>query len=144
MRIEDILHKTHRNLITIAPEETAETAAKVLAANNIGALPVCDRDGRLVGILSERDIVHGLSERGGGIAAVKVSELMSPRVVTCSPRDDVGKTMAVMSERYFRHIPVLVDGRPSAMISSRDVMEALLEKTEAQRDVFANAYEMVR
>ncbi len=144
MRIEDILHKTHRNLITIAPEATAATAAEVLAANNIGARPVCDRGGRLVGILSERDIVRGLSERGGDIAGVKVSELMSPKVVTCGLRDDVGETMSVMSERYFRHIPVLVDGRPSAMISSRDVMEALLEKTAAQRDIFANAYEMVR
>ncbi len=144
MRIEDLLHKAHRNLITIDPDETAEAAAEVLTANNIGALPVCDRGGRLVGILSERDIVHGLSEHGGDIAGVKVSELMSPKVVTCGPRDDVGATMSVMSERYFRHIPVLEDGRPSAMISSRDVMEALLEKTEAQRDVFANAYEMVR
>lgn len=144
MQIEDLLHKTQRNLITIDPDETAEAAAEVLTTNNIGALPVCDRDGRLVGILSERDIVNGLSKRGGDIAGVKVSELMSPKVVTCGPQDDVGDTMSVMSERYFRHIPVLVDGRPSAMISSRDVMEALLEKTEAQRDVFANAYEMVR
>jgi CBS domain-containing protein len=144
VQIQDLLHKTHRNLITIDPDETAEAAAEVLTTNNIGALPVCDRDGRLVGILSERDIVHGLSKRGGGIAGVQVSELMSPKVVTCGPRDDVGNTMAVMSEGHFRHIPVLVEGRPAAMISSRDVMEALLEKTEAQRDVFANAYEMVR
>ena len=144
MRIEDILHKTHRNLITIDPGETAEAAAEILTANNIGALPVCDRDGRLVGIISERDIVNGLSKSGGDIAGVKVSELMSPKVVTCGPRDDVGNTMAVMGEGHFRHIPVLVEERPAAMISSRDVMEALLEKTEAQRDVFANAYEMVR
>lgn len=144
MRIEDLLLKTHRNLITIGPDETAAAAAAVLAANNIGALPVCNSAGRLLGILSECDIVQGLSERGGDIARVKVSGLMSPKVVTCGPRDDVGETMSVMSERHFRHIPVLVEGRPSAMISSRDVMEALLEKTEAQRDVFANAYEMVR
>ncbi len=70
MRIEDLLLKTHRNLITIAPDETAATAAEVLTANNIGALPVCDPAGRLVGILSERDIVHGLSECGGDIARV--------------------------------------------------------------------------
>ena len=69
---------------------------------------------------------------------------MTAKVVTCGPQDDVGETMAVMAKRHFRHIPVLVDGRPTAMISSRDVVEALLEKTEAQRDIFANAYEMVR
>jgi CBS domain-containing protein len=144
MRIQDILDKTQRNLITIGPEETAAAAAAVLAANNIGALAVCDPAGRMVGIRSERDIVHGLSKRGGEVSRIKVCELMTAKVVTCGPQDDVGDTMSVMSERHFRHIPVLVGGCPAAMISSRDVMEALLEKTAAQRNVFANAYEMVR
>lgn len=144
MKIKDILLRKNNALITIGPDDTVRKASDVLAANNIGALPVYDHFGALVGIISERDIARGLSERGGEIDRSYVSELMSADVITCDPGDDVDLTMSVLSARHIRHIPVLVDGRLTAMISSRDVMEAVLEETLAQRNALANAYEMVR
>jgi CBS domain-containing protein len=144
MRIKDIMNETDRDLITVGPDETARAASEILTSNNIGAVVVCDGAGRMIGILSERDIVHGLSERGSDVSRVAVAELMTAEVVTCGPGDDVGDTMSMMNAHHIRHLPVLVDGRPAAMVSSRDLMEALLEETEKQRDIFANAYEMVR
>lgn len=144
MRIKDIISETNRDLITISPDETAQAASGILTSNNIGAVVVCDRLGRMVGILSERDIVHGLSERGSEISGVTVAELMTAEVITCGLEDDVGDIVSIINAHHFRHLPVLVDGHPAAMVSSRDVMEAFLGTTEKQRDIFANAYEMVR
>ncbi len=144
MKIKDILLRKNNALITVGPDDSVRKAADVLTAYNIGALPVYDHVGALVGIISERDIARGLSERGGGIDQFDVSALMSSDVITCDPEDDVEMAMSVLSARHIRHIPVLVDGRLTAMISSRDVMEAVLEETRAHRDTLAIAYEMVR
>lgn len=144
MKIEDFLLKKNRALITVSPDDTIETAVHALSSNNIGALVVCDPAGELVGIISERDVARGLSEKGCDVSGAKVAELMSRNVFTCVPEDDANETMSTMSKQRVRHIPVLVDGRPSAMISSRDMMEVALEETKAQRDVLANAYEMIR
>ena len=144
MLIEDLLRKKSAALITVGPDDTAGTVADLITTNNIGALPVCDADGALVGIISERDIVRGLSKRTDGAHEIKVSDLMTSDVVTCMSSDDATETMAVMGKHHFRHILVVENGRLTAIISSRDVMEATLEDTMAQRNTMANAYEMVR
>lgn len=144
MRIEDLLRKKSAALITVGPDDTVGTVADLITTNNIGALPVCDTQGALVGIISERDIVRGLSERTDGTHEIKVSDLMTSDVMTCVPGDDAVETMAVMGKNHFRHIPVVENGRLTAIISSRDVMEATLEDTTTQRNILANAYEMVR
>jgi len=144
MKIEDFLLRKNRALITVGPNDTIETAVHALSANNIGALVVCDAAGGLVGIISERDVTRGLAEKGCDVRDARVSELMSRNVITCVPGDDVNEIMSTMSTQRIRHIPVLVDGRPAAMISSRDMMEVALEEAKAQRDTLANAYELVR
>tara|TARA_Y100000294_G_C8506151_1_gene316800 strand:- start:382 stop:816 length:435 start_codon:yes stop_codon:yes gene_type:complete len=144
MQIAELLSHKSKDLVTVGPGDSIRTAAEALSTNNIGALPVCDAGGNLVGILSERDIVHGYAVRGGDIDDIQVADSMSREVVTCVPEDDVNKTMLVMSENHFRHIPVLENGRLSAIVSSRDIMEAVLEEAKTQRNVMAEAYKMVR
>lgn len=144
MQIEDILLGKHKGLITVSPEASVADAVETLATNNIGAVPVADAEGALVGIISERDIVRCIAERGREIQLVAIGEVMTKDVITCAPQDDVSETMGVMNERSIRHIPVIEDGRATTMISSRDVMGAVLEETREQRRTLAVAYELVR
>lgn len=144
MLVEEILVDHGKDLVTIHPEDTVETAAKAMASNIIGALPVCGPSGELVGIISERDIVQGLAKKGNAIDRIQVAEIMTRQVVTCERQDKVAEMMSTMSEKNIRHLPVMEDGRLSTIISSRDVMNAMLEQTQTQRDHLAIAYEMVR
>ena len=142
MHIDELL--LNKDLLTIGPDEPVQAVATVLATNNIGALPVCDPTGDLVGIISERDIVRGFAERGNDAEGLTVADLMTWNVITCVPKDDVGDTLAVMNENRIRHLPVLDDGRLTAIVSFRDVMAAVLKETRDQRTTMAMAYEMVR
>jgi len=135
MQVIDLLDRTARSPVTARPEDTLQTAATLLANNNIGAMPVRDGEGRLVGVLSERDIAHCFADLGNKVEDLRVQDMMSRDVVTCSPTDDVNDAMRVMSQRRIRHLPVVEDGALSGMISSRDVMEAMLEQTVLERDV---------
>jgi CBS domain-containing protein len=144
MLIEDILLNKSKNLVTIQPDATVSDAVNVLADNNIGALPVCEAEKRLVGIISERDIVRLLSERGNDVLGAKVAEVMTSEVFTCTPADDVNDVMGLMKSKRVRHFPVVEDGRLSEMISSRDAMFAMLEESFEHRRTLATAYELVR
>jgi len=135
MQVIDLLDRTGRSPVTARPEDTLQTAATLLANNNIGAMPVRDGEGRLVGVLSERDIAHCFADLGNKVTDLRVQDMMSRDVVTCSPTDDVNDAMRVMSQRRIRHLPVVENGGLSGMISSRDVMEAMLEQTVLERDV---------
>ena len=115
-----------------------------LDQRNIGALPVCDPSGTLIGIISERDIVRALSGGTASLDDLKVADLMTADVVTCKPGDNVNGVMAMMDESHVRHIPVISDGRLSAVISSRDVMAAVLKETKDHVKTLGLAYEMMR
>ncbi len=135
MLIQEILDRKGSGLITNRPEDTIETAAALLASNNIGALPVRDGDGNLIGVISERDIIRGLAQHGAKVRSLRVEDLMTRGVVTIAPTDQVKDAMAVMTMRHFRHLPVVKDGALIGMISSRDVMKYRLEQTELEKNV---------
>ena len=135
MQVKELLARNTRDLITIREEDTLETAAGVLASNNIGALPVRDGDGNLVGVVSERDIARGFARDGARVRDLKVADLMTRTVITCDCEEDVKSAMESMSRKHIRHLPVMKDGRLCSMLSQRDVMEAMLEQTAMERDV---------
>ena len=144
MPIEDILTEQSRALITIGPNDTVQTAARLLANNDIGALPVYDVTGKMAGILSERDIIRNIGTAPGDLEQITVAELMKTDVVTCGPEDRIRDVIQVMNDRRIRHVPVLDEGRLVAMLSVRDLFTYLLEATQAQRDTMTLAYEMLR
>ncbi len=144
MLIDDLSLKTIDELVTIEPNASAATAIKLLTDNNIGALPVCDDAGELVGILSERDIVRGLSQGKNNHDTLNVSDLMTSDVVTCTHGDDVDDIMAVMNDRKIRHVPVVDDGLLNTIVSSRDIMYAMLDEARDHARTMSLAYEMVR
>ncbi len=138
MNVETILAGKGRDVLTIAPDAVIADAVQLLGAKGIGAV-VVSADGKMVaGILSERDIVHGLAEHGGALLDRRVDELMTRDVETCSGRDTDQEVLALMTERRFRHVPVVEDGVLVGIVSIGDVVKSRLDgiasEAEAMRD----------
>ena len=144
MKIKELPLAKASDLASTRPEETVPQVARELTDRNIGALPVVDKSGNLVGIISERDIVQCFAESNGAINGKTVSDLMTTDVVTCSSEDDVSVIMEMMDDNKFRHIPVLDNGRLHSIISSRDVMTEGLRESKAHIKNLGLAYETVR
>jgi len=130
MNVETILRNKGHLVATIRPDETVGTAVDQLISRNIGALVVSE-DGKTVdGIISERDIVHGLADRGTDLLSLKISEIMTRRVVTCDPSDSVDQLMAEMTNRRIRHFPVVRDSQLCGIVSIGDVVKSRLDEVE--------------
>jgi CBS domain-containing protein len=106
MKIKDIARINGREVITVGPNDAVTQAIAKLVNSKIGALPVCDSNGMLVGILSERDIIYGLYQRHNDITDAKVRDLMTSDVIVGVPEDDVEQILANMTEKGVRHLPV--------------------------------------
>ncbi|HKT17271.1 MAG TPA: CBS domain-containing protein [Stellaceae bacterium] len=132
MNVETILRTKGRNVVTVAPNATVTMAAALLRRHGIGAL-VVSRDGAAIeGILSERDIVHGLAEHGAAALDYEVGRLMSRRVVTSKAGDSIAELMSLMTERRIRHIPVVEHGRLAGIVSIGDVVKNRLDEVESE------------
>jgi len=105
-----------------------------LARHNVGAMVVCDEAGAVVGIVSERDVVRRLDERGAELLHAPVSDIMTTSVVTCEPGEGVDRPAATMTERRIRHMPVVTDGRLVGIVSIGDVVRSRIEQLESDRE----------
>ena len=132
MLVRHIVSVNGKDVATAGPDATIADAARVLKERNIGALVIITEDGRLAGILSERDLVRGLPEHGADLLALKVKDRMTADVTTCSPDDRVDAIMKKMTEGRFRHLPVVEDGRLAGIVSIGDVVKSRLEELESE------------
>jgi CBS domain-containing protein len=132
MLIAQILAGKGSDVIATRPEAAIAEVARVLKQKRIGALVVTDADGQLCGIISERDLARGLADHGAGLLEMKVAELMTAEVVTCTPDDGLEKLMQTMTERRFRHLPVVREGELIGIISIGDVVKHRLQELEAE------------
>ncbi|MEU7818966.1 CBS domain-containing protein [Pseudonocardia sp. NPDC049154] len=133
MRIADILRSKGHAVATIEPEATVSALLARLAEGNYGALPVV-QDGRLVGMVSERDVVRKLYERGADLLGIAVSEIMTTVVATCTPDDGVSALAEVMTNRRVRHLPVVVDDELLGIVSIGDLVKARIDSLERERE----------
>lgn len=133
MKVSTILAKKGNKLITIAPEQSVKEAVALFAQHNIGAVVVLDAADALVGIVSERDVVRQLNHRDD-LLSQPVKELMTARVITCVPQDDLMSVASVMTERRFRHLPVVEKGKLLGIISIGDVLKAQRDYYHGQID----------
>ncbi len=132
MNVEAILKGKGRAVATVAPEASIADAVALLRKKGIGAL-VVSRDGSdVAGILSERDIVHALAERGARMLELQVSALMTRHVFTCEPGDKIAELMAQMTERRIRHLPVVEDGKLAGIVSIGDVVKNRVDEVEEE------------
>ncbi len=143
MTVKTILSVKGSEVITIGPTATLEEAIATLSRNRIGALVVLGADQRVIGILSERDIVRALSERGAGALKEPLAQTMTRVVVSCCEADTVSDLMERMTRGRFRHIPVLEQERLVGIISIGDVVKQRLgemeRESEALRDYIQTA-----
>lgn len=121
MLIRELLaQKSPSEIKCVRPEQTLLEMAQKLRANNIGALLVTDQNDKLVGVISERDLVRAVTEFESAVVERPVSDVMTRSVITCGPDDSIVETLAVMNEKRIRHIPVLEGEKIRAMISIRE------------------------
>jgi len=135
MRIAEILHRKGSTVHAIPAVKTVGVAVRKLLELRIGALVVRDRWGRMVGTLSERDIIHGLARHGGKVLAYSVDEVMDRDATTCGPTDRIDKVMALMTVHRVRHLPVMEDDRLVGIVSIGDLVKHRLEEKELEANV---------
>ncbi len=122
------------DIIEIEPTADLAAAAKLLASHRIGAVLIRGAGGRLAGILSERDIVRALAEHGGRALALPVGQVMTREVETCGEDDTVAAIMERMTQRRFRHMPVMRNGKLVGLISIGDVVRERVEEIERESE----------
>jgi CBS domain-containing protein len=132
MRVRDVLKSKRGGVISIESGAIVSEALARLVQNNIGALPVVDEDGRLVGMFSERDVLRGIHNRGEGFGRIKVSEVMTRNPITCDLDEEVDDVMGKMSERRIAKVPVLNEDRLVGIVSVGDVIKVMYEKLHSE------------
>lgn len=128
MKISSILATKSHEIITIGPEQTLQEVVQILVQHNIGALPVLDETGKLVGIISERDVIRHIAG-AGGIEQTAVQHVMTRKVIVGVPQDDVMSVAHTMTENRFRHFPIVDGDRLIGIISIGDILKS-------QRDTY--------
>jgi CBS domain-containing protein len=134
MTVNDILLHKGTHVITIEPDATVAAAVRMLSKHRIGALPVTGADRRIVGIISERDIVRVLDETGPAVLDWPVAEVMTRKVVTCDRHDTIADIMQRMTGGKFRHVPVVEHGQLAGLVSIGDIVKARLDRLEYEHD----------
>ncbi len=133
MIVAQILASKGRDVATTTPDRSISDVVGELAARKIGALVVMER-GRVVGIVSERDIVKTIGLKGVEILADPVSSIMTRDVITCREGETINGVMTRMTRRRFRHMPVVEDGELVGIVSIGDVVKARIEEVEFEAD----------
>ncbi len=133
MTVRAVLESKGYNIVTVDPSATVRSAVELLSQRRIGAVLVM-ADGRISGILSERDIVRVLGERGAAILDEKIEQVMTRKVITCRPADTVAAIMEKMTEGKFRHLPVVEEGKVVGLISIGDVVKRRVMEYEREQE----------
>ena len=140
MNVEGILRAKGARVVTIKPDASVRDLVSGLREERIGAMVVSEDGRSVVGIVSERDVVRGLAERGPRVLDALVAELMTRNVVSCTPADTVKQVMAEMTRRRIRHLPVVTNGVLTGIVSIGDVVKNRLEEMETETNVLREAY----
>jgi CBS domain-containing protein len=143
MSIEAILRRKGTDVTTITPEASIKRAADWLRAKNVGALVVTSGNA-VLGLISEREIVHAFSRYGEAAGAMPVNEIMLHGVATVSPDESVNRVMNLMTHHRVRHMPVLRDGKLAGIVSIGDVVKHRLEDLELETNVLRDVYNAAR
>jgi CBS domain-containing protein len=134
MRITDVLRRKGGLVVTITPDDTVRALLDALAEHKVGALVVTTADGSVEGIVSERDVVRHLQARGEAVLEQPVGAIMTSPVHTALPESTLDELMVLMTEQRIRHVPVVVDGQLTGIVSIGDVVKHRIEELQSERD----------
>lgn len=132
MHVEHLLRSKGDEVVTIGPDATVADTVALLGEKRIGALVVSDDGRHIAGIVSERDVVAALAVRGADLLGEPVRSIMTDDVVTCDPATTVDELMSWMTERRMRHVPVVVDGELTGIVSIGDVVKDRIHDLESE------------
>ena len=136
MKVGEFLQLSHQRLVTCIPDHALNDVANLMYTNNIGALPVCELNDRMVGIVSERDLVRAFARNDvTELKYLRARDVMTTRVMVCTADDTMQHAQEVMRENKFRHLPVAESGHVKGMLSLRDTMATRLAETEEEKNV---------
>ncbi|MGA7805743.1 CBS domain-containing protein [Bradyrhizobium sp.] len=133
MTVRAILEAKGQQVLSVEPDAKLSVAIRMLSERKIGAVLVMSQ-GRIEGILSERDIVRVLGERGAAVLDEPVSEVMTRKVVNCRRSDTVGAIMEMMTMGKFRHLPVIEGDRVVGLISIGDIVKWRVQEYESEQE----------
>ena len=133
MTIQAILAGKGHEVATIGPDATLSEAVARLGERRIGALPVVEND-QVIGIISERDVIYCLRDRGADVLQWPVSRVMTAPAITAEPTMSVMTAMAMMTQRRIRHLPVLQRGELAGIVSIGDLVKHRMERIEEEAD----------
>jgi CBS domain-containing protein len=134
MRVADVLRTKGSEVATVPPKVSVSGLLEDLARYNVGAMVVVDANGAVAGIVSERDVVRRLNERGAELLTAPVEEIMTSPVVTCEPGEGIDNLAEIMTERRIRHMPVVEDNRLVGIVSIGDVVKSRIQQLESDRE----------
>jgi CBS domain-containing protein len=127
MKVSDILRVKGGTLFTVTPGESLSAALDVMSQHDIGSLVVMDH-GKLVGMLTFREVLAALAARGGALGDLRISDILEREPLTATPRLDVMELRGKMLERHARYVPVIEDGTLQGVVSFHDVAKAVYEE----------------
>ena len=133
MLVSEILQKKSGSTITMTPHDGVDTAIRMFKEKKIGAILVCGPTGDLVGIVTERDVLHGMAMQGAATLNQKVEEIMS-QAHTCKMDDNVRSVMRQMTNKRVRHVPVVDGGELKGMVSIGDIVKNQLDEAQLEID----------
>ena len=133
MTIAAILGNKGREVISVTADHSVGDAVAVLATRRVGAVPVMD-GGTVIGIFSERDVIHAIAEHGGDAMTRKVGDTMTAPAIAVGPNDAVIAALSLMSRRRIRHLPVVEDGRVIGFVSIGDLVKYRIDRIEADAE----------
>jgi CBS domain-containing protein len=133
MQVAEFLRQSRRTLVTCLPDDHLHAVAKAMYAHDIGAMPVCEVGGRMVGIVSERDLVRVFARPDWSeLQYLRARDVMTTRVITCGPQDSMQSAQETMRANRFRHLPVLDGGKLAGILSLRDTLALRLHESEEE------------
>lgn len=130
MTVSVILSKKGYDVVTVDPGDTIEFVAQLLSEKKIGAVIASPGNGKVEGIISERDLVRAIAKNGGAALARPVADFMTRDVITCEAEESIADLMEKMTVGKFRHLPVVKDGVLDGIISIGDVVKQRIEEAE--------------
>lgn len=134
MTVRSILDAKGHDVLTLGPNELLGIAVKALADNRIGALVITSGDRKIVGILSERDIVRAIAKDGASALDQPIRDVMTPKVKVCNEHHTVNDVMGIMTSGRFRHLPVEKGGLLDGIVSIGDVVKRRIEDAEREAE----------
>jgi len=128
---QDILDRKGNKIITASPDDTVQEAASKMKTEHIGSLLVLGQNGEMLGIFTERDVLHRVVAQRRDPAATRIAEVMTQRVACCKPTTTLEECRTVMTDNRIRHLPVVDEGALVGMVSSGDILAQELRSQQS-------------